>query len=237
MILGGLLLFARPVMVIGGLLVILALIMAADGVTKIVSAFNNKLGNARWWAIFNGIVNLLLGLLIWWQGASTGAVVLGIGLGIYIMSNGWTALFAPDDGVEDVDVARATNEHPDERLGLPPNAEFGRLRAAAVEREAAALPIDTFWIIVLILVFFAIHAGRLQADWTWLGLMSPSGNGRKSLAFRRSLEVKRPCADISDDESHEIRSEVPLGMDYQIPPGGAEWGGWDAGARTGARDL
>ena len=68
-------------------------------------------------------------------------------------------------------------------------------------------------------------------------LMSPSGNGRKSLAFRRSLEVKRPCADISDDESHEIRSEVPLGMDYQIPPGGAEWGGGDAGARTGARDL
>ena len=173
MILGGLLLFARPVMVIGGMLSILALIMAADGVTKLVSAFKNKLGNARWWAIFNGIVNLLLGLLIWWQGASTGAVVLGIGLGIYIMSNGWTALFAPDDGVEDVDVARATNEHPDERLGLPPNAEFGRLRAAAVEREAAALPIDTFWIIVLILVFFAIHAGRLQADWTWLGLISP----------------------------------------------------------------
>src|SRR6266404_5683033 len=71
----------------------------------------------------------------------------------------------------------------------------------------------------------------------WSDLMSPSGNGRKSLAFRRSLEVKRPCADISDDESHEIRSEVPLGMDYQIPPGGAEWGGGDAGARTGARDL
>jgi hypothetical protein len=68
-------------------------------------------------------------------------------------------------------------------------------------------------------------------------LMSPSGNGRKSLAFRRSLEVKPPCADISDDESHEIRSEVPLGMDHQIPPGGVEWGGGDAGARTGARDL
>ena len=25
----------------------------------------------------------------------------------------------------------------------------------------------------MILVFFAIHAGRLQADWTWLGLISP----------------------------------------------------------------
>ena len=173
MILGGLLLFARPVMVIGGLLALIALLMAADGVTRLVSAFKDKLGQARWWTIFNGIVNLLLALLIWRQGASTAAVVLGVGLGLYIMSTGWTALFAPDDGVEDIDVARATNEHPDERLGLPPHAEFGRLRAAAVEREMAALPIDNFWIIVLIVVFFAIHAGRLQADWTWLGLISP----------------------------------------------------------------
>ena len=173
MILGGLLLFARPVMVIGGLLALIALLMVADGLTKIVSAFKDKLGHARWWTIFNGIVNLLLALLIWRQGASTGAVVLGVGLGLYIMSTGWTALFAPDEGIEDVDVARVTNEHPDERLGLPPHAEFGRLRVAAVERELAALPIDTFWIIVMILVFFAIHAGRLQADWTWLGLISP----------------------------------------------------------------
>ena len=89
------------------------------------------------------------------------------------MSTGWTALFAPEEGLEDVDVARVTNEHPDERLGLPPHEEFGRLRVAAVERELAALPIDAFWIIVMILVFFAIHAGRLQADWTWLGLISP----------------------------------------------------------------
>jgi uncharacterized membrane protein HdeD (DUF308 family) len=173
MILGGLLLFARPVMVIGRLLALIALLMAADGMTKIVSAFKNKLGQARGWAIFNGIVNLLLALLIWRQGASTGVLVLGVGLGLYIISTGWTALFAPDKGIEDVDVARVTNEHPDERLGLPPNAEFGRLRVAAVERELAAQPIDAFWIIVLILVFFAIHAGRLQADWTWLGLISP----------------------------------------------------------------
>jgi hypothetical protein len=62
------------------------------------------------------------------------AVVLGVGLGLYIMSTGWTALFAPDEGVEDANVAQVTNEHPDERLGLPPHREFGRLGVAAVER-------------------------------------------------------------------------------------------------------
>ena len=110
MILAGLLLFARPFLVIGGLLALLALIMTVDGVTKMVSAFRNKLGQARWWTLFNGVVNVLLALLIWRQGASTGAVVLGVGLGLYNRSTGWTAFFAPDAGFEDVDVARATNE-------------------------------------------------------------------------------------------------------------------------------
>jgi Short repeat of unknown function (DUF308) len=173
MILSGLLLFARPFLVIGGLLALLALIMTVDGVTKIVSAFRDKVGQARWWTLFNGVVNVLLGLLLWRQGASTGAVVLGVGLGLYIMSTGWTVFFAPKEGLADIDVDRATNEHPDERLGLAPHEELGRLRAAAAERELAALHLDAFWIIVLILVFFAIHAGRLQTDWTWLGLISP----------------------------------------------------------------
>ncbi len=173
MMLGGLLLFARPVMVISGLLALIALIMAADGVMKIVSAFRDRIGPARWWTGFNGIVNLLLALLVWRQGATTGAVVLGVGLGLYLMSTGWTSLLAPAEAVDEDDAARVINEHPDERLGLAPHAEIGRLRAAALERERAALPIDTFWIIVMVLVFFAIHAGRLQADWTWLGLISP----------------------------------------------------------------
>ena len=173
MILAGLLLFARPFLVIGGLLALLALIMTVDGLMKIVSAFRNTLGQVRWWTLFNGVVNVLLALLIWRQGASTGAVVLGVGLGLYIMSTGWTACFAPKEGLEDVDVDRATNEHPDERLGLAPHQELGRLCAAAAEREQTALHIDAFWIIVLSLVFFAIHAGRLQTDWTWLGLISP----------------------------------------------------------------
>ena len=173
MILAGLLLFARPFLVIGGLLALLALIMTVDGVMKMVSAFRNTLGQVRWWTLFNGVVNVLLGLLIWRQGASTGAVVLGVGLGLYIMSTGWTVFFAPKEGLADVDVDRATNEHPDERLGLAPHEELGRLCAAAAEREQTALHIDAFWIIVLSLVFFAIHAGRLQTDWTWLGLISP----------------------------------------------------------------
>ncbi len=101
MILGGLLLVARPVMVIGGLLALLALILSVNGLAKVVSAFRDRAGAARWWTLFSGVVNLLLALLVWRQGATTGAVVLGLSLGFYVMSTGWTALLAPDEDVED----------------------------------------------------------------------------------------------------------------------------------------
>ena len=226
MILGGLLLFARPVMVIGGLLALLALIVAVDGVTKIVSVFKDKLGPARWWTIFNGIVNLLLALLIWRQGASTGAVVLGVGLGLYIMSTGWTALFAPDKGIEDVDVARATNEHPDERLGLPPHAEFGRLRAAAVERELAALPIDAFWIIVHDPGVFC-HPCRASAgglDLAWFDFAAGGCHRRRALGSARRRAAASRMAQLAAAYAAHRTARLgtsPLGSDQ-----GERFGSW-----------
>jgi uncharacterized membrane protein HdeD (DUF308 family) len=173
LMLGGLLLFARPFLVIGGLMAAVAVLLGADGVSRIVGAVRDRRGRARWWTGVSGAINVGLALLLWRQGTSTAAVVLAVGVGAYILSTGWTALLAPDEGVEDLEAARASNEHPDERLGLPAHAEFGRLRAAAIEREHTALPLDAFWIVTLVLVFFAIHAGRLQGGRTWLGLISP----------------------------------------------------------------
>ncbi|HEX7283169.1 MAG TPA: metallophosphoesterase, partial [Vicinamibacterales bacterium] len=35
-------------------------------------------------------------------------------------------------------------------------------------------PTDLYWSSIFVLVFFAIHVGRLDAEWTWLGLLSPA---------------------------------------------------------------
>jgi uncharacterized membrane protein HdeD (DUF308 family) len=170
MLVGGLLLLARPLLVIGGLLALLALVVGADGVTRIVGAFRGGPAQARGWSLFNGVVNVLLALLVWRQGAAMGSLILGVGLGLYVMSAGWTALLVR---AEDADLDEAADRHPDERLALSPCVELGRLRAAAVEAELAARPVDASWIGTLIVVFFAIHAGRLQSAWTWLGVISP----------------------------------------------------------------
>jgi uncharacterized membrane protein HdeD (DUF308 family) len=173
LILGGAVLFARPVLVISGLLTVVALLVGVDGITRLLAAVKDERGVGRVWTGLNGLVNLGVALLLWRGNPSTSAVILGLGLGVYMLSLGWTALLSPDEGAEDVELAGATNEHPDSRLALPANPEFGRLRAAAIEAERLALPVNAFWIVTLILVFFAIHAGRLQSDWTWLGVVSP----------------------------------------------------------------
>jgi uncharacterized membrane protein HdeD (DUF308 family) len=173
LILAGVLLFARPVLVVSGLLSLVALLLAADGTMRILAAIKDERGQARVWTGLNGVVNVGLALLLWRGSPSTSAAILGLGIGVYMLSTGWTALLTPEEGLEDVDLAEATNAHPDWRLGLPAHPEFGRLRAAAIEEERIALPVNAFWIVTLVVVFFAIHAGRLQSSWTWLGLISP----------------------------------------------------------------
>jgi uncharacterized membrane protein HdeD (DUF308 family) len=173
LILGGVLILARAVLVVSGLLTLVAILLGADGLIRLVAAVKNERGQARVWTGLNGVVNVGLALLLWRGSPSASVVILGLGLGVYMLSTGWSALLRPEDGLEDVDLAQATNEHPDWRLGLPAHPELGRLRAAAIEEERLAGPVNAFWIGTLVVVFFLIHAGRLQSSWTWVGLVSP----------------------------------------------------------------
>ena len=35
-------------------------------------------------------------------------------------------------------------------------------------------PTDFYWSVIFVVVFFAIHVGRLDAEWTWLGMLTPA---------------------------------------------------------------
>jgi hypothetical protein len=95
MILGGCC-FARPVMAIGDCWLIAYWRQTAS--EKLVSAFKDKLGQARWWTIFNGIVNLLLTADLA-PGRIHGAVVLGWARALHHIHR-VDGAFAPDKGVE-----------------------------------------------------------------------------------------------------------------------------------------
>src|SRR4029078_6308431 len=150
---------ARPVLLVRGLLTLVALLVGADGITRILAAIKDERGQARVWTGLNGIVNLGLALLLWRGNPSASAAILGLGLGVYMLSMGWTALLTPEEGLEGVDPAEPTNAHPDWRLGLPANPEFGRLRAAAIEEERRRPHVHSFFIVPRLVGVVSVHAG------------------------------------------------------------------------------
>jgi len=63
------------------------------------------------------------------------ASTLGLVVGLYLLSQAWSTLLAPPEGMEAESLAEETNTHPDAALGLTPHAELGRRRAEAIAAE------------------------------------------------------------------------------------------------------
>lgn len=181
MTLAGVLVFFRPLLLLSGLLVIVAIALLVDGAVKFVSAIRTEQGGSRWWVVFGGLVNVGLAVIVWTLRGSFSTLALGLVTGLYLLAQAWSTLFAPPEGVEAESLAEETNTHPDAALGLAPHVELGRLRAEAIAAARAQTPIDLYWMLTIVLVFMAIHIGRMDASLTWLGLMSPAvAVGRRS---------------------------------------------------------
>ena len=167
MILVGLLLFFRPGQALSGLLFLIAVLFFVGGVSRIVSAIRQG-GQERPWEIFNGIVQVLLGLLIWRQRQALGVVAIGLLVGAWLISAGWAMLFAKSDETSET----AQSFRPDRLLGLPPHPELDQLSQTIMAQEKDRRPIDLLWCLTLILIFFAIHIGRMDLGWNWFGIVS-----------------------------------------------------------------
>jgi len=174
MTLAGVLVFFRPLLLLSGLLVLVAVALLVDGAMKLVAALRTEQGRARGWIALAGGVNVGLAVIVWTLRGSFSTVALGLVVGFYLPSQAWSTLLAPPEGLEAESLAEKTDTHPDAALGLTPHAELGRLRAEAVAATRAEAPIDRYWMLTLVLVFMAIHIGRMDASLTWLGLLSPT---------------------------------------------------------------
>jgi uncharacterized membrane protein HdeD (DUF308 family) len=71
------------------LTLLLAAFLLVSGVFRIVAAFSLRL--PHWgWPLVSGILNVLLGLLIWAQWPLSGLWVIGLFVGIELIFGGWT---------------------------------------------------------------------------------------------------------------------------------------------------
>jgi uncharacterized membrane protein HdeD (DUF308 family) len=85
----GLLFLEQPVSALEALTLLLACALIVSGIFRIVGSLMSRF--PQWgWVLVGGVINLLLGIMIWRQWPFTGLWVIGLFVGIDMIFNGWT---------------------------------------------------------------------------------------------------------------------------------------------------
>jgi uncharacterized membrane protein HdeD (DUF308 family) len=88
-VIGGGVILARPMFGLEVLTLILAIYFVMEGVMTLMMAFQLKPEKGWGWALFSGIVSLVLGGIIWMQWPVSGLWAIGILVGVRMLMCGW----------------------------------------------------------------------------------------------------------------------------------------------------
>lgn len=77
---------------LASLTIFLAIYLIVSGMLEAVMAFQVKPVKGWGWALFSGIITVVLGVMIWNQYPLSGAWAIGILLGVRLFFSGWTLL-------------------------------------------------------------------------------------------------------------------------------------------------
>lgn len=89
---GGRYFLTHPHLAMGTLTLLLGALIMAGGVTEIVSYLRRKSDDASGWALFNGVVGIVLGGMIWFHYPSSSVWAIGVLVGIVLLMTGTTRL-------------------------------------------------------------------------------------------------------------------------------------------------
>ncbi len=165
----GILVLSAPSLAGSGLVLLLAVFFLVDGLRQTVAFWRERRQShaarrAAWAAAGN--MGAAAVLFVLWNEASTAWVVALAGAA-RILGAGWNMVTAPVHSIGD------TYETFSEALGLPDDPEVQATGERLLEEERRRRPIDRGWILAFLATLFAIHVGRMEADWTMVGLLGP----------------------------------------------------------------
>ena len=89
----GFYLFNQPLAGLASITIFLAVYFVVTGIFELVSAFQIRPAEGWGLMLFNGIVTLLLGIMIWRQFPLSGAWAVGVLFGIKLILSGWSLIF------------------------------------------------------------------------------------------------------------------------------------------------
>lgn len=89
----GFYLLNQPIAGLASITIFLAAYFVVTGIVELVSAFQIRPAEGWGLMLFNGIVTLLLGIMIWRQFPVSGAWAVGILFGVKMILSGWSLIF------------------------------------------------------------------------------------------------------------------------------------------------
>ena len=156
-----------------GLMVALSLVLLLDGGTNVIRAVRARVAGSVW-DFINGAGNILLALIVWWLRDTIGVLGFGFFLGLRMAASGWQTLAAPSPQADADEFAEPEDQHPNRALGLPSHPIIGFIHRQAIGDARSRTPTEFYWSVIFVVVFFATHVGRVDAEWTWLGMLTPA---------------------------------------------------------------
>ena len=88
-IIAGAVLIKNPFEGLVTLTLIAGILIFIDGIIQVINAFDMKPQSGWGWGLFSGILGIILGILIWSNWPQSSVWVLGILVGVNLMSNGF----------------------------------------------------------------------------------------------------------------------------------------------------
>jgi uncharacterized membrane protein HdeD (DUF308 family) len=170
----GLLLLTRPELILRGLALFIAALFFLDGIGKMIAAIRARSAGASWrWMLLHGLANTILAVVLAAQWPVSSRWIVMILVGIRMLGAGWSMLLGRLPEPAAIAAPRPAGLHPDRRLGLPAHPEFVALAKSVPIAEGHLRATNTVWCLTFILVFFAIHVGRMNVDWNLVGAIAP----------------------------------------------------------------
>ena len=84
--------FLNPLLAVAGLTLALAVFFVIEGVVDLITYFQHRKTIGSGWILFNGVVTLILGILVWLHWPSSSLWVIGTLLGISLIMTGTSRL-------------------------------------------------------------------------------------------------------------------------------------------------
>jgi uncharacterized membrane protein HdeD (DUF308 family) len=195
-VLAGIVLLAQPQLLLRGLALLVAGSFLIDGIGKAVAAVRTwASGASSRWLLVSGLVNGALALVLLTGWPVSGRAVVVILVAIRMLSAGWSMLLGREHQPGPSPEPPPHGLHPDRRLGLPPHPAFAAFEKSLPAEDASQRRINAVWCWTFVVVFLAIHIGRMQVEWNLVGMIAPlvAAAGDVGTALLIAFGIILPC--------------------------------------------